>query len=162
MAPAFRLLLLPLLGLPAASCEYAGLLRPSVLSQLDPPTVRLLNELPEVDRPNEATIARLFATGGLARAEPGADGVLRAAIDVPPGQMIWKAGDRRHAARRQPRAHLLEPRRRAAHGLPAQRRRAAARRAAAAAGRAGAPPPRRAGALSSRPSGVGWRTVGSR
>ena len=77
--PAFRLLLLPLLGLPITGCEYAGLLRPSVLSQLDPPTVRLLNELPEVDRPNEATLARLFATGGLARAEPGADGVLRAA-----------------------------------------------------------------------------------
>jgi PQQ system protein len=73
-----------------AGCEYGGLLRPSVLSQLDPPTVRLLNELPEVDRPNEATIARLFATGGLAHAEEGADGVLRAAIGVPEGQMIWR------------------------------------------------------------------------
>jgi len=71
-------------------CEYAGLLRPSVLSQLDPPTVRLLNELPEVDRPNEATLARLFATGGLTHAEESGDGVLRAAIDVPPGQMIWQ------------------------------------------------------------------------
>jgi PQQ system protein len=52
--------------------------------------VRLLNELPEVDRPNEATVARLFATGGLAHAEEGADGVLRTTIAVPPGQMIWK------------------------------------------------------------------------
>src|SRR4051794_34683673 len=90
MAPAFRLLLLLLLGLPVAGCEYAGLLRPSVLSQLDPPTVRLLNGLPEVDRPNEATIARLFATGGLADAEESADGGLRASIGVPEGQMIWK------------------------------------------------------------------------
>ena len=91
MLPSFRyLFLLPLLGLTMTGCEYAGLLRPSVLSQLDPPTVRLLNELPEVDRPNEATVARLFATGGLAHAEPGPDGVLRAAVDVPPGQMIWK------------------------------------------------------------------------
>ena len=73
-----------------AGCEYAKLLRPNVLKQLDPDMARLVNELPEVDRPNEATVARLFATGGLARAEPGADGVLRAAIDVPPGQMIWK------------------------------------------------------------------------
>jgi len=73
-----------------AGCEYGGLLRPSVLSQLDPPTARLLNELPEVDRPNEATIARLFATGGLAEATEGADGVQRVSVDVPPGQMIWR------------------------------------------------------------------------
>ena len=73
-----------------AGCEYAGLLRPSVISQLDPPTARLLNELPAVDRPNEATVARLFATGGLAHAEEGADGVLRASVDVPKGQMIWR------------------------------------------------------------------------
>jgi hypothetical protein len=72
MLPSFRrLFLLPLLGLMTTGCEYAGLLRPRVLSQLDPPTVRLLNKLPEVDRPNEATVARLFATGGLAHAEPG-------------------------------------------------------------------------------------------
>ena len=91
MLPFFRrLFLLPLLGLVTTGCEYAGLLRPSVLSQLDPPTVRLLNELPEVDRPNEATVARLFATGGLAHAQPGPDGILRAAVDVPPGQMIWR------------------------------------------------------------------------
>ncbi len=73
-----------------AGCEYAGLLRPSVLSQLDPPTARLLNELPAVDRPNEATVARLFATGGLAHAEEGADGVLRASVGVPKGQLIWR------------------------------------------------------------------------
>jgi PQQ system protein len=79
-----------IIGLALLGCEYAGLLRPSVLSELDPPTVRLLNELPEVDQPNEATIARLFATGGLAHAEPGPDGILRAAISVPEGQMIWK------------------------------------------------------------------------
>src|SRR5919206_1956 len=86
----FQGLAFGLIALALGGCEYAGLLRPSVLSQLDPPTVRLLNELPEVDRPNEATIARLFATGGLAHAEAGADGVLRASIGVPEGQMIWK------------------------------------------------------------------------
>jgi PQQ system protein len=83
-------LILSGIAISLAGCEYAGLLRPSVLSQLDPPTVRLLNELPNVDRPNEATITRLFATGGLAQAEEGPDGVLRAAIGVPEGQMIWR------------------------------------------------------------------------
>jgi len=79
-----------LMAFAITGCDYIGLLRPSVLSQLDPATVRLLNELPEVDRPNEAIVARLFATGGLARAEEGADGVLRASVSAPAGQMIWK------------------------------------------------------------------------
>src|SRR5919199_1248744 len=58
-------------------CEYAGLLRPSVLKQLNPDVARLLDELPEVDAPNKAIIARLFAHGGLSHAEVGADGVMR-------------------------------------------------------------------------------------
>ncbi len=85
-----RALTVGLMAFAITGCDYIGLLRPSVLSQLDPATVRLLNELPEVDRPNEAIVARLFATGGLARAEEGADGVLRASISAPAGQMIWK------------------------------------------------------------------------
>jgi PQQ system protein len=83
-------LLAALLGLLLSGCEYAGLLRPSVLRQIDPPVTRLVNELPELDQPNDAIIARLYATGGLSHAEPGSDGLMRASITVPPGQMIWK------------------------------------------------------------------------
>jgi hypothetical protein len=46
-------------------CDYVRLLRPSVLKQLNPHVVRLVNELPAVDDPNEAIVARLFAHGGL-------------------------------------------------------------------------------------------------
>jgi PQQ system protein len=71
------------------SCEYVRLLRPKVLKQLNPRVVRLVNELPEVDRPNEAIIARLFAHGGLSHAEEGSDGVFRDRIYVPKNQYIW-------------------------------------------------------------------------
>jgi PQQ system protein len=84
-----RLAFLPLLGLALAGCEYGGLARPSVLSQLDPPVARLINELPELDASNEATVAELYALGGLAHAEPGPDGVMRAAVEVPPHHMLW-------------------------------------------------------------------------
>ena len=73
-----------------AGCEYAGLLRPSVLKQLNPDVVRLLNELPNVDEPNKAIIARLFAHGGLSHAEVSADGVMRDTIRVPENQFIWQ------------------------------------------------------------------------
>jgi PQQ system protein len=72
------------------SCEYARLLRPSVLKQLNPRVVRLVNELPEVDQPNEEIVARLFAHGGLGRAFAGSDGVFRARINIPSGQYIWE------------------------------------------------------------------------
>lgn len=72
-----------------AGCEYARLLRPSTLKQLNPRVVRLVNELPEVDNPNEATVARLFAHGGLSHAQLGADGVFRDRIYVPQDQYIW-------------------------------------------------------------------------
>jgi PQQ system protein len=71
-------------------CEYAGLLRPSVLKQLNPDVARLLDELPEVDAPNKAIIARLFAHGGLSHAEVGADGVMRDTIRVPENQFLWR------------------------------------------------------------------------
>ncbi len=71
-------------------CTYAGLLRPKVLKQLNPDVVRLVNELAEVDQPNEDLVARLFPHGGLAHAQRGADGVFRANISVPDGQFIWK------------------------------------------------------------------------
>lgn len=72
------------------SCEYVRLLRPSVLRQLNPRVVRLVNELPHVDAPNERTVARLFAHGGLGRAKQGGDGVYRASVRVPSGQYIWE------------------------------------------------------------------------
>ncbi|HYE58456.1 MAG TPA: MSMEG_3727 family PQQ-associated protein, partial [Rhodothermales bacterium] len=89
-----RRLILPVLVLGASillgSCNYVKLLRPSVLKQLNPDVVRLLNELPAVDDPNEDIIARLFAHGGLAHANRGRDGVYRADIRVPDGELIWR------------------------------------------------------------------------
>lgn len=72
-----------------SGCEYARLLRPKVLKQLNPRVVRLVNEFPEVDRPNEAILGRLFAHGGLSRATQGSDGVFRQRIHVPKNQYMW-------------------------------------------------------------------------
>src|SRR3954452_3907223 len=71
-------------------CEYAKLARPEVLSQLNPDIARLVNELPEVDHPNQAILARLYATGGLRHAEIGSDGVMRTTMSIPVDQFIWK------------------------------------------------------------------------
>jgi PQQ system protein len=71
------------------SCEYAGLVRPSVLGQVDPEMAALLNELPNLDEPNEAMIGRLFATGGASRAELGRDGIWRDRIRVPRDEYLW-------------------------------------------------------------------------
>jgi PQQ system protein len=73
-----------------SGCGYVGLLRPSVLGQLNPEVVALVNELPEVDHPNEAIVARLFVHGGLSHSEVGPDGVMRDEIRVPLNQYIWK------------------------------------------------------------------------
>jgi PQQ system protein len=73
-----------------AGCEYGRLLRPSVLKQLDPDVARLVNELPEVDHPNEELLARLYATGGLRHAQVGSDGVMRQSMSIPVDQFIWK------------------------------------------------------------------------
>jgi PQQ system protein len=70
-------------------CQYGRLLRPSVLKQLNPRVVALVNELPEVDHPNEAIVARLFVHGGLSHATRGADGVYRDRIYVPADQYIF-------------------------------------------------------------------------
>jgi PQQ system protein len=70
-------------------CEYLGLLRPNVLAQVDPEMAALLNELPNLDEPNEALIGRLFATGGLMRASPGEDGVMRSRVRVPQDEFLW-------------------------------------------------------------------------
>lgn len=73
-----------------ASCDYVRLLRPSVLKQLNPDLVRLVNEFPAVDDPNEAIVARLFAHGGLSHAKLGGDGVFRDEIRVPKHEYIWR------------------------------------------------------------------------
>ena len=72
-----------LLPLTLAGCEYVRLLRPNVLAQLDPEMVALVNELPVVDEPNEALIGRVYATGGLSRAQLGEDGLERDRLRVP-------------------------------------------------------------------------------
>lgn len=92
-----------LLLLAFSACEYVKLLRPSVLKQLNPDVVRLVNTLPEVDDPNGLMVARLFAHGGLSRAEEGRDGVFRDKIWVPENEFIWKP-----AIIRMPRGGELE------------------------------------------------------
>ena len=76
--------------LTTGGCEYVRLLRPSVLKQLNPRVVRLVNELPATDQVNEALIGRLFAHGGAADARPGADGVMRVRVNVPPDKYLWE------------------------------------------------------------------------
>jgi PQQ system protein len=79
-----------LLAASLASCDYVRLLRPSVLKQLNPRVVRLVNELPATDQVNEALIGRLFAHGGAADARVGSDGVMRIAVNVPRDKYLWE------------------------------------------------------------------------
>jgi PQQ system protein len=71
-------------------CEHMKLLRPKVLKQLNTDIAALVNELPEVDHQNEAIIGRLFAHGGLTRAELGADGVMRDRVRVEVNEYLWR------------------------------------------------------------------------
>jgi PQQ system protein len=87
---AWRALLPASAILTLTGCAHLGLLRPNRLKQLNTRVVRLVNELPRVDHPNEDIVGRLFAHGGLAHAERGKDGVMRAKIRVPPNQFIWE------------------------------------------------------------------------
>lgn len=72
-----------------AACEYLGILRPSVLGQLDPEMATLLNELPNLDEPNEALIGRLYATGGASRPSVDDDGIMRDRIRIPKDEYLW-------------------------------------------------------------------------
>ena len=72
-----------------AACEYLGLLRPNVLAQVDPEMAVIMNELPNLDEPNEALIGRLYATGGAMRASVGDDGIMRSRIRVPKDEYLW-------------------------------------------------------------------------
>ena len=74
----------------ATACDYIKLFRPSVLKQLNPDVVRLLNELPNVDQPNEDIVGRLFAHGGLSEAKENPDGSMGDQIRIPKGQLIWQ------------------------------------------------------------------------
>lgn len=87
---AARLAVVATMPVMLGSCDYVRLLRPSVLKQLNPDVVRLVNELPAVDDPNEAMVARLFAHGGLSHATLGTDGVFRDEIRVPKHEYIWR------------------------------------------------------------------------
>ena len=84
--------LLGLVALLAAvpSCTYLGLARPSVLGQLNPDVARLVNFLPAIDNPNEATVGRLIGTGGLTHATRDSAGFMRARVRVPYDQFIWR------------------------------------------------------------------------
>ena len=73
-----------------SGCDYVRLLRPSVLKQLNPPVARLVNYLPNVDEPNKAMLARLFATGGLSEARVGADGVMRSAMRIRLDELVYE------------------------------------------------------------------------
>src|SRR3954471_17541356 len=73
-----------------SGCEYVRMLRPSVLKQLNPRVVRLVNELPEVGKPNKEIVARLFAHGGLSHAKLESDGTMHDVIRVPRDQLIWE------------------------------------------------------------------------
>lgn len=69
--------------------DYARLLRPSVLRQFSPHLVKLVNELPDLDRHNKATLGRLFVQGGLGHATEGPDGRMRAEVRIVPDELIW-------------------------------------------------------------------------
>jgi PQQ system protein len=73
-----------------SSCRYGALLRPNTLKQLNPRVVALVDELPELDQPNKAIIARLFPHGGLSHARVGKDGVMYDRIRIPKDQFIWE------------------------------------------------------------------------
>ena len=85
-----RTMILGAIALTVVGCDYARLLRPKVLKQLNPRVVRMVNYLPEVDDPNEAIVARLFAHGGLSHAKEGDDGVFRDRVRVPGNEYIWQ------------------------------------------------------------------------
>jgi len=73
-----------------AGCSYVGLLRPSVLEELNLRVARLVNELPNVDHPNDHLVAKIYALGGMNHAKEGADGILHAHVRVPKDQYIWE------------------------------------------------------------------------
>jgi PQQ system protein len=88
--PVRGLVLAALSLLVLSACGYVKLLRPSVLRQLNPRVVTLANELPELDRANEAIVGQIYAKGGAAHAQPGDDGIMRMRVRVPNLQYLWE------------------------------------------------------------------------
>ena len=80
-------LILPLL---LVACNYLKLARPNVIGQLHPDMVGLVNFLPSIDHPNEATLGRLIGTGGLKHAERDSAGFMSVRVRVPRDQFIWR------------------------------------------------------------------------
>jgi PQQ system protein len=72
-----------------AIMDYARLLRPSVLKQFNLQLIKLVNELPTLDRHNKATLGRLFVHGGLRHATEGPDGRMQAQVRILPEELIW-------------------------------------------------------------------------
>jgi PQQ system protein len=87
---ALVLLVTVVVAVPLAGCDYVRLLRPSVLKQLNPRVVHLVNELPATDQVDEELIGRLFAHGGAADAKVDDQGLMHAAIRVPLDRMLWE------------------------------------------------------------------------
>ena len=85
-----RCALAMLLAATLSACGPLRLLRPRVLEQLTPPVVELVDYLPNVDKPNKAVLARLFATGGLTKARVHPDGVMRASMRIRRDQLIYE------------------------------------------------------------------------
>jgi PQQ system protein len=52
--------------------------------------VRLVNELPDLDAPNKALVAQLYAVGGLSHAREGSDGAMHVDVAVPPHRFMWQ------------------------------------------------------------------------
>jgi PQQ system protein len=88
--PLHRASLCCALALALAGCNYLKLGRPNVIGQLHPDLVGLVNFLPSIDRPNEATLGMLIGTGGLKEADRDSAGFMRARVRVPRDQFIWR------------------------------------------------------------------------
>jgi PQQ system protein len=84
-----RLSALALIAGGLSSCEYAKILRPNVLAEVDPEMAVVINELPNLDEPNEAIIGRLYATGGAMRATVGSDGIMRTRMRIKKDEMLF-------------------------------------------------------------------------
>ena len=77
-------------ALALSACEYVRLLRPAVIRQVNPRTAALIDYLPEVDKPNQGIIGRLFAHGGLSHARVGPDGIMRDRVRVRLRGGVWE------------------------------------------------------------------------
>jgi PQQ system protein len=84
-----RIGVLACLACTVSACEYLKILRPNVLAEVDPEMAVVINELPNLDEPNEALIGRLYATGGAMRATIGSDGIMRTRMRIPRNEMLF-------------------------------------------------------------------------